>query len=64
QPQPHFQNQPPNHSTTATTNAMDLLEMKGRLSHSERVKMMQAGQCFQCRKVDFDRPNGEWQSSI
>ncbi|KNZ59942.1 hypothetical protein VP01_1639g9 [Puccinia sorghi] len=35
------------HSTTATNpNAMDLFAMKSRLSDSEHVKMMQAGQCF------------------
>ncbi|KNZ46838.1 hypothetical protein VP01_6902g1, partial [Puccinia sorghi] len=47
-----FKISPPTHSTTATSpNAMDLSAMKGRLSDSERKKMMQASQCFQCRQV-------------
>ncbi|KNZ46755.1 uncharacterized protein VP01_6991g1, partial [Puccinia sorghi] len=44
-----FKISPPTHSTTGTAtdpNAMDLLAMYGRLSESERVKMMQARKCF------------------
>ncbi|KNZ45491.1 hypothetical protein VP01_8071g1, partial [Puccinia sorghi] len=32
--------------TATKKNAMDFLAMNGCLSNSERVKMMQAGQCF------------------
>ncbi|KNZ46342.1 hypothetical protein VP01_7349g1, partial [Puccinia sorghi] len=47
-----FKISPPTHSTTMTDpNVMDLSEMNGRLSYSEHKKMMQAGQCFQCRQV-------------
>ncbi|KNZ45509.1 uncharacterized protein VP01_8046g1, partial [Puccinia sorghi] len=42
-----FKISPPTHSTTT----IDLSAMNSCLSNSEREKMMQAGQCFQCHQV-------------